>query len=234
MNIDKIISLCTTYNMSLAELYDDSQFNKIPKGKIDDYIIGAINIAKLKANKIKNENKSMSLIDICKSKGVTVNILDKDYIAANVHYRAEIYYLDKSINIMKSSIVQMCDQLTKLNLFYDRYDISYERVVDIHVAHELYHLIEYIDKEETGSLLPKVTSIKVGRFERKSEVVRTSEVAAHIFCMEILNLPFHPKLLDYLYLLSNGEVTEDRLVEFLYRIENEASCDNLANIKIIS
>lgn len=219
MDTGSIINLCTVENMSLAELYEDPQFNKIPKDKIFDYISMSGRIAGDKAAKIKTDNENTELMDICRSKGVTVNIVDKDYSIMNVRYRAEIYYDKKIINIMKNSIVQMYDQLKDIQFFEDNFPITVDKIIDIHAAHELYHLMESIDREETPGLLPKVTSIKIGRFEKKAEVVRTSEVAAHIFCMKLLELPFHPKLLDYLYLVSSGEVTEKRLIEFLRDIQ---------------
>jgi hypothetical protein len=219
VDIEKIVKLCSVENMSLAELYDDPQFKKIPRDKVMDYIYSSSKIARGKAARIKSENQGISMIDICKAKGVTVNIIDKDYSVMNVHYRAEIYYEKRAINIMKASIDQMYNQLKNLNFYEGKYAVSVDSITDIHIAHELYHLIENIDGEETGSLLPKVTSIKIGKLEKKSEVVRTSEVAAHIFCMKILDLPFHPKLLDYLYLAGAGEVTEGRLLDFLQDIQ---------------
>lgn len=219
MDIDRIVKLCTPENMTLAELSEDPLFDKIPKDKIRVYIDGSINIAREKAAKFKKEAGETALIDICQAKGITVNMVDRDYSVMNVRYRAEIIYDKKLINIMKGSINHMYNQLK--DLFEDKYPISIDCITDIHVAHELYHVIEYIDNEKTGSLLPEITSFKIGRLEKKSEISKTSEAAAHIFCMELLNLPFHPKLLDYLYLLGTGEVTEEKLLDYLEGIENQ-------------
>jgi hypothetical protein len=201
--------------MTLAELSEDPLFDKIPKDKIRVYIDGSINIARDKAAKLKKEAGETALIDICQAKGITVNMVERDYSVMNVRYRAEIIYDKKLINIMQGSINHMYNQLKDLNLFEDKYPISVDSIADIHVAHELYHVIEYIDEEKTGSLLPEITSFKIGRLEKKSEISKTSEAAAHIFCMELLNLPFHPKLLDYLYLLGTGEVTREKLLDYL-------------------
>lgn len=214
MDINRIKKLCTISNMSFIELYEDPQFNKIPKENIKGYISSIENIARSKAVKLKNENPNISLLDICKSKGITVNIIKKDDSVSNIHYRAEIFYEKKIINIVKNSITEMLKQLRNLNFY-----LSMNKIEEIHLAHELYHLIEYIDGEETGNLLPKVTSIKIGKFEKKSKIIRASEAAAHIFCLEMLELPFHPRLLDYLYLVAVGEVTEEKLIEYLEDIQ---------------
>jgi hypothetical protein len=232
VDIEKIVKLCTVENMSLAELQEDPKFNKIPQNMILDYINGSIRIAREKAAKIKCENKDISLADICKANGVTINISDKDYSVMNVRYRAEIYYEKKIINIMKFSIIQMYEQLKKLKFSENEYPVSADSITDIHIAHELYHLIENISGEETGSLLPRVTNIKIGKFKKESEVVSTSEIAAHVFCMEVLKLPFHPKLLDYMYLVGSGEVTEEKLLNFLNKLQerNDTIRANYSNM----
>jgi len=221
VDIDRIAKLCTPENMSLAELMEDPLFHKIPEDKVKLYIDGSINVAREKAAKLKKEAGGTALIDICENKGITVNIVNRDYSLMNVRYRAEIIYDKKIINIMKGSINHMYNQLMKLNLFEDKFHVSVDSITDIHVAHELYHVIEYIDGEKTGSLLPEITSFKIGRIEKKSEISKTSEAAAHIFCMELLKLPFHPKLLDYLYLLGTGEVIEEKLLDYLESIEKQ-------------
>lgn len=218
MNLNKIIELCTIDVMSLTELSEDSVFCKIPKGKVKEYIDGAASIARKKAEIFKNGNNK-NLIEFCKHKGVTVNIIDANYEVMKIKYRADIYYDKKQINIIKPSILEMYNFLEKFKTFGEGFNLTIEKIIDIHIAHELYHLIEYMEKEETGKLLPKVTTFKIGKYERKVEVTKTSEVAAHIFCMEVLNLPYHPRLLDFLYLLVSKQITEVQLINYLINLK---------------
>lgn len=204
--------------MSLTELSEDAVFHKLPKDKIKEYIDGAAAIAKRKAEVFKRGNIK-SLIEFCEYKGVTVNIIDANYEVMKIKYRADIYYDKKQINIIKPSILEMYNSLGKFKTFGEDFGLTTEKIIDIHIAHELYHLIEHMEKEETGSLLPKVTTFKIGRYERKAEVIKTSEVAAHIFCMEVLNLPYHPRLLDFLYLLVSKQTTEMQLIDYLSNLK---------------
>ncbi len=241
MNIDKIAELCTAENMTFAELREDPQFKNLPEEKIRGYIKKLIAIAWNTADKIKTENKNASLESICAAKGASVVVFEGIGIAANARSRAEIYYDKKIINIMKNSIDQMYAVLKNLcfnynfkfnldpdnnlnfnsglDLHKNEHFISADNIKDMHIAHELYHLIEFTDGEHTPGLLPAVTSLKIGGFERISGILRASEAAAHIFCMRILDLPFHPKLLDYLCLLGEGKVTRNGLIEFLEEIQ---------------
>ena len=219
MDIFRIIELCMVENMCLAELQEDAQFKKMPVGGVRDYIDCLIKIAAGKAEKIKSESpkSKLSPSDICRSKGVSVNLIDGPGAQAGGRFRAEIYYDEKIINIMKCSIDQMYDALENFVVYFgeNKNFISIDYIKDMHIAHELYHLIEFTDGEYTPDLLPPVTSAKIFGFERRSGISKASEAAAHIFCMRLLDLPFHPKMLDYLCLLSAGEVTRERLIEFL-------------------
>ncbi|HBC75054.1 MAG TPA: hypothetical protein DC017_09475 [Candidatus Wallbacteria bacterium] len=229
MDIFRIIELCTVENMCLAELQEDALFEKIPAGEVGDYVDSIISIAAGKADDIKLKFKQkkklisespgakISLIDICRSKGVSVNLTDGSRAQAGGRFRAEIYYDEKIINIMKYSIDQMYDALKNFLVYFgeNKNFISVDNIKDMHIAHELYHLIEFTDGEYTPDLLPPVTSLNIFGFERRSGFSKASEAAAHIFCMRLLELPFHPKMLDYLCLLSAGEVTREKLIEFL-------------------
>jgi hypothetical protein len=223
MNIDGIAELCTVENMCLAELWEDALFEKIPAGDVQNFVDRIINIAAGKAEKIKKENQKskLSLNDVCRSKGVSVNLIEGTGSPAGGRFRAEIYYDEKIINITKRSIDQMYDVLKKFVVYFgeNKRFISADSIKNIHIAHELYHLIEFTDGEYTPDLLPSVTSVKIGGFERKTGVSKASEAAAHIFCMRLLELPFHPKMLDYMCLLVTGEVTRERMLEFLENLQ---------------
>jgi hypothetical protein len=221
MDVDRILKLCTTDNMSLAELYEDPLFGKIPSGMIGQYLAALRYIAQTKAARLKEKN--MMLPDICAACGVAINIVSHYDSAVAVPYRAEIFFKESRINIMRQSLVQMYDQIRELTADGGNFPLAINTIIDMHIAHELYHLLEHIEGETTASLLPAVTSWKLGGFRKQSQIVRASEAAAHIFCMELLELHFHPKFLDYLYLLSTGKVDEEGLVKFLQTMQGMAS-----------
>lgn len=205
--MEKIFDLCTDRLMSLSELSEDPLFNKIPKEKINYYIENSIEMGKNKAILMKTNFEDMTLIEICKYNGIVVNIYDKNYKVMDTSYRAEIYYSENQINILKPSINLMKEELGD--------SFSIEEIIDIHIAHELYHFLEYKDGKDTGDLLLPITTMKIGKFSRKSKLIKTCEIAAHAFCKEYLKLPFHPKALDFMYLINKGELNYDEFIEYL-------------------
>ncbi len=221
MNISRIAALCTVENMTFAELSEDALFKKIPGPEVKHYINSLIALASARKDQIKDENRGarFSLSDICRSKGLSVNLIENSYPKALPRFRAEILYREKIINVIKSSVDQICGVLKIFNFNGLESIASFDYIKDIHIAHELYHFLEFTSGEYTQDALPGVTYFKIGGFERKSGVAKASEAAAHIFCMKITGMPFHPKLLDYLCMLDAGEVSYEKLIEFLEAIK---------------
>jgi hypothetical protein len=197
--------------LSLLELKEDRLFDKIPKEKISYYINESNKIGRDTSIKYKNED----IEKLLKDNGVKVLI--KDHCQSkNLDIRGEIIFDEKErqIIIYKNSIEQIVETLKGYGL-----NISKKEVYNIHLAHELYHFLEFKNEENTNYLLEKI-DINFGRLiKRKSTILKTREIAAHAFCKELLNLKFHPKLLDYIYLIENKKID---LKEFKSYIDNLA------------
>jgi len=197
--------------LSLLELKEDRLFDKIPKEKIIYYINESNKIGRDTAIKYKNED----IEKLLKDNGVKVSI--KDYCQSKkLDIRGEIIFEEKErqIIIYKNSIEQIVETLKGYGL-----NISKKEVYNIHLAHELYHFLEFKNEENTNYLLDKIDINFCRIIKRKSTILKTREIAAHAFCKELLNLKFHPKLLDYIYLIENKKID---LKEFKLYIDNLA------------
>jgi hypothetical protein len=196
---------------ALSDLTTDHLYNKIPKGKIRYYVYSASNLGKTVANTSKMINKNLGLRESCEARKIKINIIDKEYIVGKIKFRAEILLRKRHINIMRESINQIHECVG------DKF--TFDELVDIHVAHELYHFIEHDKAVKTNQILDKVDIFKIGPYTRRSTIVKTSEMAAHTYCEELLNLDFHPKALDYLYMLKHNMTTEDKLKDYFENLQ---------------
>lgn len=89
-------------------------------------------------------------------------------------------------------------------------DDELERLVDIHLAHEFFHYVEYRAGQFTNDMLEPVEVFRLGRrLVKRSSVVQCSEIAAHAFCKEMMGLPFLPNVLDYAFLIQTGSLSEE-------------------------
>ncbi|ELU5588512.1 hypothetical protein SCB17_003023 [Clostridium perfringens] len=222
MSLEEILQISTDDIMSLAELKEDPMFSIMSKKEILYYIRESQRIATERAKTLKEEFIYENLIDICNIKGIQVNICNKDCKFMDIKYRAEIYYRKSEINIIRPSIELMFNELknNNLNIYKDK-TLVIEDVIDIHLAHELYHLLEYNEQKDTSYLLNPITELKIFNFKKVRRVLKVSEIAAHKFCKEYLDMTFHPKVLDYLYLIGRGELNEKVFLNYIYELRNE-------------
>lgn len=189
--------------LSLLELVEDSLFHNIPKEKIKYYINEAVQIGK----NLANEYKGKDIESLLRNHGVEV-VIKECCESKNLDIRGEIIFdkEEKQIIIYKNSINQIIEFLKKHGL-----SISRKEVYNIHLAHEFYHFLEYSNNDNTNYKLDKIEIVLGRLIKRKATILKTREIAAHAFCKEILNLKFHPKLLDYIYLIESKKIN---LIEF--------------------
>lgn len=212
MDIGRIIPLCGDKVMALMDLQEDPCFSRVSADMMDSFISTNLDIAVNAALELRKKFPDKSPIDIAKEKGAIVNIIDREFRVMKVQYRSEIYFEGREINIVKPSIKLMHEQLKSY------IDLSLEKLIEIHVAHELYHLIEYLENRATPDLLPEVVTLRILKYEKKTKILKSSEVAAHAFSKELLKLPFNPKLLDYLYLIQINEIYEEDFIKHLIKL----------------
>jgi hypothetical protein len=68
---------------------------------------------------------------------------------------------------------------------------------DVFVAHELYHHAEAIRSEVPIARRYRPTLLQIGKWRWRTGIATLAEIAAGSFAQTLLNLPCHPKVLDY-------------------------------------
>lgn len=202
--------------LSFLELKEDIVFHKIPKNKIKYFINEASAIGREEAKKYKES----TLEDLLKENGVEV-IIKETCPTKKLDIRGEIIFdkKEKKITIYKNSLEQLYKSLNDSGL-----KVSRDNVYEIHLAHEFYHFLEFKNKKNTNELLEKVETISIGAIKRKSSILKTREIAAHSFCKELLNLKFHPKLMDYLFLIETKRLDKNDFKRYIAELNNEYLC----------
>ncbi|SEW26450.1 hypothetical protein [[Clostridium] fimetarium] len=173
--------------MGYSELKQDIIFQYISKADKKSYIQNSINIGK-SAVLLYNERK---LYQILQENGVVVvmhNDCESEYIHSQIYYDDNI----KKIDIYLKSLRKIQEAMKWI-----QYDISMKELVEIHLAHEFYHFHEFSNNCRTEEMLKPVKYRIFGVMNRKSNVHRTSEIAAHIFAKYSCDFNIHPKVMDY-------------------------------------
>lgn len=68
---------------------------------------------------------------------------------------------------------------------------------DVFVAHELYHHAEAIRSEVPIARRYQPTLLRLGKWRWRTGIATLAEIAAGSFAQTLLDLPCHPKVLDY-------------------------------------
>lgn len=200
--------------LGCMELRQDPLFHKIPAAKIPYYVHSSLQSGRLAATAYQGR----SIRDMCRESGLRYEITEASGKFHNISFRAQIDFTKTppEIILYASSLQGM--QTVCRDILGERINspgTELELLIDIHLAHEFYHWLEFRDQRFTNEKLEAIEVFKLGRFTRRSSVVQCCEIAAHAFCKELLGLPCLPNLLDYAYLIEERQLKEEDFMQQL-------------------
>lgn len=207
----------TNYNdrvLAMCELSNDLLFNKIKSEKYLYYIDSSLSAGASAAQLYKGQN----IHDLYRSNGIEIQYSHEKNIISGVEFRAQVT-MDKNkkcVKLYKKSI----EELARLSMV-DNESISLGRAIEIHLCHEFYHYLEFCEGKSTAEKLDTIVSMKIGPFERKAHINRCSEIAAHSFVKEMLQLDYLPNVYDYIYLINSKKMTQKDFDELIERYNKE-------------
>lgn len=195
MGVEKIPT--TSYDLAYLELKKGALFDKIPKELIDNYITESLEIGKVTAEKYRNK----SFKELLAENNISFIKKSKRQVANMVTLRGEVNFSNKKNSIITvyedslKSIVNDCNPLLPSNLKLD-----IKTTLDVHLAHEFFHYLEFSSGKTVSERLPKIVIGKFFKWERTAEIIQCSEIAAHSFSKHYCNLEVLPNYYDYVYL----------------------------------
>lgn len=195
--------------LGYGALKNDLLFHKIPKDKYAYYINESLKIGKQKAQSLKQ----YSVEQLCQQNNITIEYAKQEGKFYGVQFRANIELSDqeKKIILYKDSL----DEIVKASQKFLDKNITIEDVIHIHLAHELFHFYEYIDKLPTNENLDSIVRMKIGPKKMYATVMATCEIAAHAFAKELLSLDVLPNLFDYFLLIDQQELSVNQFQDLL-------------------
>lgn len=200
--------------LALLELSNDLLYHKIPKEKLNYYTQEPLKIGK----RIADEYKGQKILKLYEDNRIEIEYIKESKKSYGVSFRAQVE-MDKShtkVMIYEGSIRELA--------LYSDYDgrklLTYEEALAIHLSHEFFHYLEYINEEFVSDKLDAINTIKTPFFTRKACIKRCSEIAAHAFTKELLQLDELPNLYDYYYLINSGKIKKKNFDEMIKHYEN--------------
>lgn len=199
--------------LGLCELTNDLMYHKIPKDKVYFYIEESLKIGKSAARPYKG----MDIIEVCKESGIEIEFLKESKKMYGVSFRAQVEMSQKQtkIWIYEGSL----GDLARNSEYAGRKPISYQDALRIHLCHEFFHYLEYQQNRFVSEILPKIITLQVLGIKIERSINRCSEIAAHAFAKEMLQLEELPNVYDYLFLINSGQMKQDHFFEMIQSYE---------------
>lgn len=177
------------------ELRQDLLYDRIPTSQRSEYISSALVLGSNAAQSCPKR----SLVELFKEANVQLEEAEKSGRLFSTKLRAQ-YEADAKGH---SKVVYYRESIEELA---ESAEISYEKALNVHLAHEYFHCLELRDHHPVNEQLPKVPLPSIFGWKRSATIMRTSEIAANAFAKAFLQLPIMPNFYDYLYLMKTGDL----------------------------
>ncbi len=199
--------------LGLCELTNDLLYHKIPKENIRFYIEESLKIGTNAAR----DYKGMDITKVCEENGILVEFLKESKKSYGISFRAQVEMNKKQTKIW---IYEGALKDLARNSKYDgRRPLSYEDALRIHLGHEFFHYLEYKQDQFVSEKLPKIITLQLFGLKREAGINRCSEIAAHAFAKELLQLEELPNIYDYFYLINSGQMKAESFNEMIRNYE---------------
>lgn len=187
-------------NQALAwlDLRNDLVFNKIPAQKYRYYLENALKAGEAAAAQFAGR----SIRELYQQHNIEIRQENGDGLFFTVQFRAQFEFSEKK-NIRRVTLYQPSLESLQVSC-----GLPLDTIIDIHLAHEFFHFLEYSRKRPVSETLDKICNVSIGPFRTYSTVASTSEIAAHRFCQLLNGLEYYPTYYDFLWLVSCGKQTQ--------------------------
>lgn len=188
MSREEELGFMTDEAWSFMELKEDPLFAFLKPEEYATYICGAMRDGKSHAAGLTMEQIKQSMEQF----KIQIEIVTgKNPI--QVHSQTLWNQKTLEVELFETVILDIVDLLDNKGIFMTR-----QEIMDVHLAHEYYHCMEYLQDRQISRRLAPVCYRTMGIIRRKGYLNRTREIAAHMFAKEVCDFPFHPKYLDVL------------------------------------
>ena len=149
------------------------------------------------AQKLRTRFTGLSPEQIARGLGVPVEITDGDPMVGSIWRFAEYQPRPPRIVIYRRGLRPLERHLTG-----ERAASLLDRATpqDVFIAHELYHHIEAVRTETPIARRYRPSLLRIGNWHWRTGIAALAEIAAGAFAQALLDLPCHPKALDFVAL----------------------------------
>lgn len=212
--------------LAMCELENDLLYRRIPEEKYRYYTEESLLAGRQAARRMKQQLGAVDMRQIYRESGIEILYEENGKSHYGISFRAQSEYgLDGSakVFIYRNSIALLAKKSqSALPESLESYPVDMDMALQMHLAHEYFHYLEYHSSEmkdkaimemyDLGYVSDHLESVAlVSLFGRKrtGSIQRCSEIAAHAFAKELLDLPVLPNYYDYVYLIHEKKMSAE-------------------------
>ena len=188
--------------LAMCELSNDLLFQKIPRQRLAWYVDRSLRAGREAAGLFAG----CSIQELYRQHGVAIRYSGSGKHSYGVILRGQSVMGPDgcSVEIYRDSIQELAAHSA-----WNGTALTDGQALDVHLAHEFFHIWEYLEGRSIAGELEPVTTLEFLGFRRTAHIGRCCEIAAHAFARELLALPFLPNFYDYLYLIDTGQMSRE-------------------------
>lgn len=195
----------TDEKLAFLELRRDPLFHLIPSDKYDYYVNEAIAFGREAGKKYKNKK----IQQLYQKNDIAFSFSEKRNVVMNFQLRAEFIQKDD-----QNEVVLYSESLRELRQAWNDFSpnlvqLTEEDIVNLHLAHEFYHYLEYNELSPVEKRLDPVETRTFFGKKKEQYIRQCSEIACHAFAKEVTGFPYFPTLLDLVFLETNDELDSE-------------------------
>lgn len=200
---DRVLALC--------ELSNDLLFQKIPRERISYYVDASLAAGRSAAAAFSGRD----VRTLYAENGIQIKTMGSGKQGYGVILRGQA-----SMSREGCAVEVYTDSIRELALHsgWEGRTLTEDEAMNVHLAHEFFHIWEYRNDCSIVDQLEPVTTLALLGWRRTAHIHRCGEIAAHAFAKALLDLPVLPNLYDYLYLIDTGKMTRDAFHQLTARM----------------
>jgi len=194
--------------LAMCELSGDLLYHKIPRDRLGYYVDASL----LAGRKAAAHYAGRRIQDIYRDSNVQIQYAGSGKQSYGVILRGQSVMGKDGcrVEVYKDSIEALAANST-----WEGSSLTPEQALEVHLAHEYFHIWEYRTGHSITDELEPIVSLQVLGFQRRSHIHKCGEIAAHAFAKELLGLSCLPNFYDYLYLMNTGKMTRSAFAALL-------------------
>lgn len=191
---DRVLALC--------ELSNDLLFRKIPEDRLAYYVDSSLEAGRSTAALFRGQD----IRELYRQNHIEIRYAGsgKQNYGVILRGQSAMSKAGCRVEVYRDSIAALASHST-----WEGQSLTTEQALDIHLAHEFFHIWEFQQGRSIADALEPVTRFQFLDLKKTAHVRRCEEIAAHAFAKAFLDLPYLPNFYDYCYLITTGKMTQE-------------------------